>query len=187
MLKQPSIIKHITERIAYLRKHVKFITNSPGLVWCLEYGLNTLDDGFCDVKNILNEKSSHVISSLQDSKTDLIFKFNEIIKEKEVEIMRLNRMIHLFKEKDIKVQTLIQIIEVQKNKILKISKLWKDQALKNNITNKLLLSRLEEKMKNVLFENTKNTAEKSTQSGIKGGKFQIKFQFPYIIMFQMFL
>ena len=168
MQKQPSIIKDITERITYLRKHVKFIKNNPGLVRCLEYGLDTLDDVFCDVQNILGKNSSHAINSLQESKKDLTFHFNKIIEEKDEEIKRLNQMIHLFKEKDIKVQTLIQIIEVQKNKILKISKSWKDQVLQNNETDKVLMSKLEEKIRNVSFERTKHTAEKSTQSGIKG-------------------
>ena len=167
MLKQPSIIKDITERIAYLRKHVKFVTNNPGLKCCLEYGLDALDDVFCDVQKILGKNSSHAINSLQESKKDLIFHFKEIIEEKDVEIKRLNRMIHLFKEKDKKVQTLIQIIEVQKNKILKISKSWKDQLLQNNETNKVWMSRLEEKMRSVSFKSTKHTTEKSTQSGIK--------------------
>ena len=160
-------MQDITERIAYLRKHVKFIKNNPGLVCCLEYGIDTLNNAFCDIKNILDKNSTHVIRSFQDSKKDLILQFNKVIEEKDMEIMRLNRVINLFKEKDTKIQTLIQIIEVQKNKILKISKSWKDQLLQNNETNKVWMSRLEEKMRSVSFKSTKHTTEKSTQSGIK--------------------
>ena len=160
-------MQDITERIAYLRKHVKFIKNNPGLVCCLEYGINTLEDTFRDIRNIQDKNCSHVISSLQDSKKDLISKFNKIIEEKDLEIMRLKRVINLFKEKVTKIQALIQIIEVQKNKILKISKSWKDQVMQNNETHKVWMSRIEEKMRSVSFQSTKHTAEKSTQSGIK--------------------
>ena len=157
-------MQDITERIAYLRKHVKFIKNNPGLVLCLEYGIDTLDR---DIRNILDKNCSHVICSLQDSKKDLISKFNEIIEEKDLEIMRLKRVINLFKEKVTKIQALIQIIEVQKNKILRISKSWKYHVIQNNENDKVFMSRLEEKMRNVSFMSTKHTAEKSTQSGTK--------------------
>ena len=92
---------------------------------------------------------------LQDSKTDLILQFNQIIKERELEI----------ETKESEIQKLNQIIEVQKNKILDILKSWKDQVFQSNETFKKLTTDIEEKLKKILSHDSKCTQESSTQTG----------------------
>ena len=150
-----SSMQNISNRIEYLKKHVKYIQNNPGLTWCFDYGIDALDKAFCDIKKAHDKNCSHVITCLQDSKTDLILQFNQIIKERELEI----------ETKESEIQKLNQIIEVQKNKILDILKSWKDQVFQSNETFKKLTTDLEEKMKKILSDDSKCTQESSTQTG----------------------
>ena len=162
-LLKSSSIKNISNRIEYLKKHVKYIKNNPGLAWCFDYGIDALDKAFWDIKNAQDKNCSHVITSLQDSKSDLILQFNQIIKEKDMEIEKLNRIGQ--EDKDAEIQKLNQIIEVQRDKILEILKSWKDQEHQNNEAFKKLITNLEEKLEKLISDHSKCTEERSTQTG----------------------
>ena len=144
-------MQNITDRIEYLKKHVKYIHNNPGLVWCLDYGIDALDKALLDIKNVQDKYSSHVISFLQDSKRDLILRFNKIIEGKDLEIEKLKKIIKVDSESEI-VKRLHLIIETQRNKILDIQNSWTDRVRQNHETYKLLITKLEEKVQRLVLE-----------------------------------
>ena len=157
------MIQNIFNRIEYLKKHVKYIQNNPGLTWCFEYGIDALERAFWDIKNAQDKNCSHVINCFQDSKANLILQFNQAIKEKELEIEKLNQMVQ--QSKEVEIQKLNQIIDVQRKRILEILQSWKDQVFQNNEAFKELISNLEEKQKKIMSDYSKCTEERSTQTG----------------------
>ena len=38
----------VTDTTEYLTKHARLIKDNPGLVWCLEYGINKINDSIID-------------------------------------------------------------------------------------------------------------------------------------------
>ena len=146
-----SVINDVTEVTDYLRKHVKIIKNNPGLQWCLEHGINKIDEAISDIKMVIEEEN-HRIGYYRENNS----KLEIIIEQKDNEILRLNDTIQ--KQHELWKTTLDRRM---------LHSTWRVTATKYNDKYKELIERLEEKLQQCIPDDSKNYEDKSTQAGNK--------------------
>ena len=142
-----AVIHNVTTVTEYLLKHAKLVKNNPGLVWCLEHGINKINEAISEIKDAMDE--GHLYLSHQQA---TITKFSSINKEKDKEIIKLKG--------DITTQYELWLDRK------KLDSTWTNAATKYNDDYKLWIGKLQDKLEKCVAQKPNNCEDKSTMTGI---------------------
>ena len=140
-------IQNANTSIQYLRKHAALVKNNPGLVWCLENGIDKISDALLEIKRIFDECHQQL-----GYLNEMITKLNSLSTAKDKEIIRLR--------KDMKIQHDLWLNREN------LGTEWRNRITEYNNEYKLLIGELQEKLEQCIKKKPTECEDKCTMTGI---------------------